>query len=82
MTMSLMQIFFDRTVEGEADRALALQIALFEACMDAGYPQYRTGFSLYDRVFERSPGYLKTAQAIKTALDPNGIFAPGRYGLR
>jgi FAD/FMN-containing dehydrogenase len=32
-------------------------------------------------MFSDAPGYLAAARAIKRALDPNGILAPGRYGL-
>ncbi len=80
-TMSLMQIFFDRDDPDEAARALGLQRALFEACQRAGYPQYRTGMSFHKQMFADNPGYLRTLGAIKDALDPNGILAPGRYGL-
>jgi len=79
--MSLMQIWFRPDDADETRRALGLQRALFEACQDAGYPQYRTGHSLHGALFDGAPGYLHLAGAVKRALDPAGILAPGRYGL-
>lgn len=79
--MSLMQIWYRPDDPDESRRALDLQRALFEACRDAGYPQYRTGHSLHQAVLEDASGYLHAARAIKRALDPNDILAPGRYGL-
>jgi hypothetical protein len=30
---------------------------------------------------ECAPEFKNLADAIKSALDPNGIFAPGKYGI-
>jgi 4-cresol dehydrogenase (hydroxylating) len=30
---------------------------------------------------QRTPEIVKATAAIKAALDPNGIIAPGRYGI-
>ena len=79
-TMSLMPIFYRPDDGDEVKRALDLQRALFEACQRAGYPQYRTGHSLHEVIFDDAPGYHEALRAIKRALDPNGILAPGRYG--
>lgn len=79
--LSLMQIWYRPDDPDELQRALDLQRALFAACGEAGYPQYRTGHSLHAEVGEHAPGRLHAAQAIKRALDPHGILAPGRYGL-
>jgi len=46
-----------------------------------GYQQYRTGHCLNESMFADAPGYHHVARAIKQALDPNDILAPGRYGL-
>ncbi|MBK9035891.1 MAG: FAD-binding oxidoreductase [Myxococcales bacterium] len=80
-TMSLMPIFFDRDDADETARAQALQQELFALTQAAGYPQYRTGHGLHRVMFDDAPGYRAAARAIKRALDPNGILAPGRYGL-
>ena len=80
-TMSLMPIFYDRADADETARALALQRALFEQTQAAGYPQYRTGHAFHRTLFDAAPGYQALTGAIKRALDPNDILAPGRYGL-
>jgi len=78
--MSLMVIWFDRDDTVESQRALRLQKALYAACQEAGYPQYRTGHSLHESMFADAPGYRHVLRTIKQALDPNDILAPGRYG--
>jgi 4-cresol dehydrogenase (hydroxylating) len=80
-TMSLMPIFYAKADPDETARAQALQRELFELTQAAGYPQYRTGHAFHREMFADAPGYKDMTQAIKRALDPNGILAPGRYGM-
>jgi 4-cresol dehydrogenase (hydroxylating) len=78
MTISTIALTYDREVPGEDDRAMACYRSLTERLVEQGYPPYRlnvasmnyaTGGSDHDAV-------LRT---IKSALDPNGVIAPGRY---
>jgi 4-cresol dehydrogenase (hydroxylating) len=80
-TMSLMPIFYAKADPDETARAQALQRELFVLTQAAGYPQYRTGHAFHREMFADAPGYKDMTQAIKRALDPNGILAPGRYGM-
>jgi 4-cresol dehydrogenase (hydroxylating) len=71
-------ISYDRDEPGEDDRALACYRALTKRLLDAGYPPYRVNVSAMDLV-ETGGAYAACLHAIKQALDPNGILAPGRY---
>jgi 4-cresol dehydrogenase (hydroxylating) len=51
---------------------------LFEA---HGYRPYRVAVHQMARVVKKGDLFWETARAIKRALDPNGIIAPGRYSL-
>lgn len=65
------------------------QQAAADACVDAlqkafferGYPPYRVGVQYMGAVVRENDVFWQTARAIKQALDPNGIIAPGRYSL-
>jgi 4-cresol dehydrogenase (hydroxylating) len=77
----LMEIFYDRDDRAEWERATALYDALSEATVGAGYQQYRTSVAYMDRILAHNPAYAKLAGALKAAVDPEHILAPGRYGV-
>lgn len=77
----LMEILYDRRDEEETSRAGTLYEDLADVTVHAGYQQYRTSVAYMDRILDRSPEYRRVGEAIKSALDPEGILAPGRYGL-
>jgi 4-cresol dehydrogenase (hydroxylating) len=79
--LALFEIFFDRDSEEERSRMLALYDELAAATARAGYQQYRTSVAYFDRVLGSSPSFLRLAETLKLAVDPNGILAPGRYGV-
>ncbi len=70
-------ISYDRDVAGEDQRALDCYRVLAGALVDRGYPPYRLPVG--------AMGYLDLSSAagvvarLKSALDPNGVLAPGRY---
>jgi 4-cresol dehydrogenase (hydroxylating) flavoprotein subunit len=71
-------ISYDRAVPGEDERAMQCYRALVEQLLARGYPPYR----LTVRSMEYMEGPSATAsalEAVKRALDPTGILAPGRY---
>ena len=42
---------------------------------------YRVGIQSMAQVVRESDPFWQTVKELKKALDPNGIIAPGRYGL-
>jgi 4-cresol dehydrogenase (hydroxylating) len=77
-TLTTVAITYDREVAPDDERAMVCYRTLTESLIAAGYPPYR----LNVRSMEYLNGgghYGKVLQSIKTALDPNGVLAPGRY---
>ncbi|WP_426959741.1 FAD-binding oxidoreductase [Muricoccus radiodurans] len=75
-------ILYDRTRPEEAARADALYRAMNEAFRARGIFVGRapTAYQGYHAA-QRLPAVTDALAAIRQALDPNGIIAPGRYGL-
>jgi 4-cresol dehydrogenase (hydroxylating) len=70
-------ISFDRRVPGEDERAIGCYRELSRRLIDMGYPPYRlTSISTLARTENE---FSAIFQRIKSALDPGGIMAPGRY---
>jgi 4-cresol dehydrogenase (hydroxylating) len=78
----LTSIFFDKTNADETGRAQALYYAICDKTQEAGYQQYRTSTAYMERILRSAPEFQQLAQRIKGALDPQGILAPGKYGIR
>lgn len=71
-------ICYDRDVDGEDARAMHCHQELVEAFAASGYHPYRLGI----QAPEREPDtYDAVVARLKHALDPDGILAPGRYGI-
>ncbi len=79
--MALMQIFFDKENAAEGQRALALYDEVIHATAKAGFPQYRTSVAFSDRIMEEAPELQRTLDAMRRAIDPYNLIAPGRYGV-
>lgn len=75
-------IIYDRTSAGEDERALACYHDLLGRLTKAGYIPYRLGIQAMDRLPPAQDDYGALLQAVKQALDPNDILAPGRYDFR
>lgn len=77
-TTTTISLTYDRDVPGEDGRAMACYRDMLEKLVARGYPPYRLNTAAMD--FANLTGsYGDTVRAIKNALDPNGILAPGRY---
>ncbi len=76
----VVSIAYDRDVPGEDGRALACYHALLDALTSAGYHSYRLGIQAMGRPFGADSAAPLLAR-LKAACDPNGVLAPGRYGL-
>jgi 4-cresol dehydrogenase (hydroxylating) len=79
--IALMSIFFDKEDPEETARAEQLYFEMGQVTQAAGYQQYRTSTAYMDRILGPAPEFRSLASQIKTALDPNNIMAPGKYGV-
>lgn len=78
----LMSIFFRKDREDESDRARRLYAELGTATRAAGYQTYRMSVLGMGAEHEEGAGdWVEALRAMKGALDPNRVLAPGKYGL-
>jgi 4-cresol dehydrogenase (hydroxylating) flavoprotein subunit len=80
-TLGLIEIFYDKTNLAEGLRAQALYEELAAETLRAGYQQYRTSISYGAQIMDCAPEFKRMLDAMKSAVDPDSIIAPGRYGL-
>ena len=73
-------LFWDRTVEGEDERAIACYGELRRRLDAAGYYPYRVSTASMGSLPE-CRAYDDVIRAVKQACDPDGIIAPDRYVL-
>jgi 4-cresol dehydrogenase (hydroxylating) flavoprotein subunit len=79
--LALIEIFFDKENSDEEKRALALYDEITETTVRAGFQQYRTSVAYSDRIMQPAPELQKILDAMRSAIDPDNLIAPGRYGL-
>lgn len=73
-------INFERN-EAAIEKATAFSTRLYKRLIEAGFPPYRSGsgsFYKMPAVPEETTNLLKR---IKSAMDPNGVLAPGKYRI-
>jgi len=79
----LVDVLFDKTKPDEVAAAHACFTELLDEFSKAGYGTYRTNTAFMDKVASTyGPVQHRVHQRLKRALDPNGIFAPGKSGIR
>lgn len=78
---STLPLLFQRDSEDERQRALACHDELVEAGRKLGLLPYRYGIHAMDRIIDADAVYWRVGAAIKAALDPQHVLAPGRYCL-
>ena len=78
----LMGILFDKQNSGEVKKAGALYDELFAKLHENHYEQYRAGIACWPRIWQDAPELSEFYSAIKGAIDPNRILAPGKYGIK
>ncbi len=71
-------ISFDRDIPGEDQRAMACYLSLAEKVTSLGYYSYRLGIQSMEEM-NGSASYGDLLRKLKSAIDPAGILAPGRY---
>lgn len=72
---------FDRSDADETRRAHALYRAIYREFEAIGILPYRRGILDMNGSHVHDPGKHEIISSIKAALDPNGVIAPGRYGV-
>jgi 4-cresol dehydrogenase (hydroxylating) len=76
---SSVPVLFDRRDPNQVGRAQSCYRALFEAGRREGFLPYRMSIHAMDWVTGSNATYWGVVSAIKSAIDPNRIIAPGRY---
>ncbi len=74
-------ISFDREDPQERARAEAAFRHLIAQYDAAGYPPGRMPTSFQEEAMRRLPQLRQVTGRIKAALDPDGVIAPGKYGI-
>ncbi|KUI60993.1 Vanillyl-alcohol oxidase [Cytospora mali] len=78
-------LVFDRKNAEQRDRMHKLIRVLIDDCAAHGWGEYRTHLALMDQIADtysfNNQSLLKFSEAIKDAIDPNGILAPGKNGV-
>lgn len=74
----IVSITYDRAKPGEDEKASACYSDLLAVLARQGYYSYRLGIRGMGAMDEGN-AYSETLRRLKSALDPNGILAPGRY---
>ncbi len=77
----IISISYDRDVPNEDQRALACYQTLAEKITALGYYSYRLGIQSMEEM-NSSESYVDLLAKLKSAVDPAGILAPGRYEVR
>ena len=75
----VVNLSYDRDIEGEDVRAMACHDDMLAQLCDAGYYPYRLGIQAMAKMPPRTAAYNSFFADLKSAIDPNGILAPGRY---
>lgn len=72
---------FDREDRDEVSRMNAAYDELVATYDDLGYPIGRVPVDRQEWAIGRLPELARITSALKTALDPHGVLAPGKYGI-
>lgn len=77
--IGILHIAFDRSIPSEVDAAHRCYDDLATALKEAGYFPYRTAPAATERYRGDGDAFWATVARIRTAFDPKGVVAPGRY---
>lgn len=78
----VLTICFDQDDAGETARAIQCYQAVLTRLLAGGYIPYRVGQQSMAALQQGRDCYWDTVRRIKSALDPHGLIAPGRYQPR
>lgn len=81
--LNVMPLIYDRGDTEQMARVRACYVELVDAMAAAGFGMYRTSVGFMDQVASlHGKANLDINRRIKRALDPSGIIAPGKSGIR
>ena len=75
----VINVAYDRDVEGEDERAMACHDAMLAQFCELGFYPYRLGIQSMDKLPPRTAAYQRFLEGLRAQLDPRGVLAPGRY---
>ena len=75
-------VSFDKDLDSERKRAAECYDELFDRCVRSGCIPYRVGIQSMRKLRAAPSTYWDVCGNLKSALDPEGTFAPGRYEPR
>ena len=79
----VIDVLYDRSSPEETKAAHACFSELLDEFEKEGYAVYRVNTAFQERVANSyGPVKRRVEQTLKRALDPNGILAPGKSGIR
>jgi len=77
---NVISISYDRSVDGEDERALICYQELSNSLINKGYYPYRLGTHNMGLFSDHADSeYLSLLKGLKKYMDPQGILSPGRY---
>lgn len=77
----ILPLIYDRKNAEETERAQRTYDQLCELLEPRHYQQYRCCTPQMEKILECNQSYQRLMKAIKAAVDPNQVIAPGRYGI-
>ncbi|WP_206019981.1 FAD-binding oxidoreductase [Pseudomaricurvus alkylphenolicus] len=77
----VINISFDRNIEGEDERAMACHDELLKELTSNGYYPYRLSIASMGLVAGDGSPYKHLLKGVKQVVDPSGVLSSGRYGL-
>ncbi|MCE3261616.1 MAG: FAD-binding oxidoreductase [Pseudoduganella sp.] len=80
--VAVINLLFDRSQPGEQEAALACSDKLYAVLRAEKLEVYRARADMMEQVVAPGDPFWETVKALKDALDPNGVLAPGRYNLK
>jgi 4-cresol dehydrogenase (hydroxylating) len=72
-------LLYDRDNPNEVQKAQECYVELVDNCRRSGYMPYRLGLQSMAEETARDDVFWSVVGKLKTAVDPQGILAPGRY---
>lgn len=72
-------LLYDKDDVSEVRKAQECYLELVENCRQHGYVAYRLGLQSMQEETTQNDAFWNVVKKLKSALDPQGILAPGRY---